>query len=155
MIKECTDEELVYMIHANSDIALTILLDRVCEAVLSTIEGIIKRLGCYEVEDAKQAVTWSQPVRFLMDYGRRCSTCRPLNRRYRPHLPESCQSRIFRGCAMTGHSPCLRGNRFSFPLRNPARQASVPQHVPVFCIPVRSPALPAAARHGRAPAAGR
>lgn len=56
MIKECTDEELVYMIHANSDIALTTLLDRVCEAVLSTIEGIIKRLGCYEVEDAKQAV---------------------------------------------------------------------------------------------------
>ena len=55
MLFECTDEELLYMIHANSDVALSILLDRICEAVLSTVEGIIKRLGCYEVDDAKQA----------------------------------------------------------------------------------------------------
>ena len=55
MIHECTDEELVYMIRANNDIALTELLDRVCEAVSAAIEMIIKRLGCYEVEYAKQA----------------------------------------------------------------------------------------------------
>ena len=56
MYNACSDEELLYMIRTNSEIAMDILLDRLNNSVIKTAETIVKRLGCYDIEDAKQGL---------------------------------------------------------------------------------------------------
>ena len=56
MYNACSDEELLYMIRLNNEIAMNILLDRLNSSVIKTAETIVKRLGCYDIEDAKQGM---------------------------------------------------------------------------------------------------
>lgn len=56
MYNACSDEELLYMIRLNDEVAMNILLDRLNYSVIKTAESIVKRLGCYDVEEAKQGL---------------------------------------------------------------------------------------------------
>ena len=56
MHNACSDEELLYMIRSNDEIALELLLERLNQAVVKTAESIVKRLGCYDVDEAKQGL---------------------------------------------------------------------------------------------------
>ena len=56
MHNACSDEELLYMIRMHDDVALQILLERMNVIFHKSIELIVKKLGCYEMDDARQAV---------------------------------------------------------------------------------------------------
>lgn len=56
MHNACSDEELLYMVRMQDEIAIELLLERMNLLLYKTIELIVKRLGCYEMDDAKQAV---------------------------------------------------------------------------------------------------
>ena len=46
MYNACSDEELLYMIRLNDEVAMNILLERLNYSVIKTAESIVKRLGC-------------------------------------------------------------------------------------------------------------